>query len=261
MGLFRILFLGDVVGGPGVRALKESLAGLAAKTRASLVIANGENAAGGLGITEENVRQMHSAGVAVITTGNHIWDKKEIIGRMRDFPRLIRPANYPPNAPGRGWCAVEADGVRVAVINLSGRIFMEPLDCPFRTADRLLSEMPSEVRAVLVDFHAEATSEKRAMGWYLAGRVSAVVGTHTHVQTADAQVLPGGTGYITDLGMTGVADSVIGVPKEEAVERFLTQIRTSLGVAKGEATLSGVLLDLDRATGRCLGIERVNHRG
>ena len=257
----RILFLGDVVGPPGLKALKDHLASLVAETGSDLVIANGENSAGGLGITEETARQIRAAGVSVVTTGNHIWDKKEIVGRLNGLPWVLRPANYPPEAPGRGWCVTDAGGSSVAVINLSGRIFMDPLDCPFRKADQVLAEVPPQVKAIVVDFHAEATSEKRALGWYLDGRVSAVIGTHTHVPTADAQILPGGTGYITDAGMTGVADSVIGVPKSEAVERFRTQVRSSLGVAKGEATVCGVLLDLDADTGRCVGLERIERGG
>jgi metallophosphoesterase (TIGR00282 family) len=257
----RILFLGDVVGPPGLSALKDYLPFLVAETGPSLVIANGENSAAGLGITEETARQIRSAGVSVVTTGNHIWDKKQIVSRLNDLPWVLRPANYPPEAPGRGWCVTGAAGVPVAVINLSGRIFMDPLDCPFHKADQVIAELPPQVKAIVVDFHAEATSEKRALGWHLDGRVSAVIGTHTHVPTADAQVLPGGTGYITDVGMTGVADSVIGVPKEEAIERFVTQVRSSLGVATGRATVCGALVRVDADTGRCIGLKRIECGG
>jgi metallophosphoesterase (TIGR00282 family) len=261
VGTFRVLFIGDLVGAPGLQAVKKHLPGLVARTRADLVVANGENVAGGFGITAETARAIHAAGVSVITTGNHVWDRREILDGIRNLPRLLRPANYPPTAPGRGWCVVAVDGVNVGVLNLSGRVFMDALDCPFQTADRVLQEMPADTRVVLVDFHAEATSEKRAFGWYLDGRVSAVVGTHTHVPTADAQVLPQGTGYITDVGMTGVAESVIGVPKDRAIKRFLSQVRSTLGVAKGEGMLCGVVIEIDSVTGHCLGLERVEVGG
>jgi len=255
----RILFLGDVVGAPGLKAVGSLLPSLVASEEADLVVANGENSAGGLAVTAETAAELHGAGVGVITTGNHVWDKKEILGRLKDFPRLLRPANYPPRTPGRGWCVVETPKGPVGVLNLSGRIFMDPLDCPFRTADAALAELREQTPVILVDFHAEATSEKRALGLYLDGRVTAVIGTHTHVPTADAQVLPGGTGYLTDVGMTGVVESVIGVPAENALERFLTQIPRSLGVAKGAGTLCGALVVAD-PSGRCLEVRRVEAR-
>lgn len=257
MGALPILFLGDVVGEPGLRAVQARLPGLVAETGARLVIANGENSAAGLGITGAAARTLFSAGVHVITTGNHVWDKKEILGRLEHLPRLLRPANYPPGTPGTGWCTVEVDGVPVGVANLSGRIFMDPLDCPFQGADAVFARFPPEVRVRLLDFHAEATSEKQAMAWYLDGRVTAVLGTHTHVATADARVLPGGTGFITDVGMTGVLDSVIGVSVPRAVERFRTRIPRGHAVAEGEATVCGVLLVADLDTGRCVRIQRV----
>jgi metallophosphoesterase (TIGR00282 family) len=254
--VLTILFLGDVVGAPGLRAVERLLPRIAAREGADLVVANGENVAGGLGITAETAAALHKAGVHVITTGNHVWDKKEILGRMGDFPRLLRPANYPPANPGRGWCLVDTAKGPVGILNLSGRIFLDPLDCPFRTADLAIAELTVSTRTILVDFHAEATSEKRALGLYLDGRVSAVLGTHTHVATADARILPGGTGYMTDVGMTGVADSVIGVPAENAIQRFLTQMPRSLGVATGVGTLCGAVVETD-AEGRCVGIRRV----
>lgn len=257
MGALRLLFLGDVVGAAGLDGLRRHLPELCRRADADLVVANGENVAGGLGITPTAVRELHAAGVRVVTTGNHVWNKKEILGPIGSLPGLLRPANYPPSAPGRGWCVVETDAGPVGVVNLAGRVFMDPLDCPFRTADRALEAVARSARVVLVDFHAEASSEKRALGWYLDGRATAVVGTHTHVPTADAQVLPGGTGYITDVGMTGVADSVIGVPVDRAVERFLTQIPQRLGLARGEATVCGVVVEADPADGRCRRIERV----
>ncbi len=257
MAPLRILFLGDVVGEPGLRALEKHLPAVAAGAGASLVVANGENVAAGLGLTAPLVRRMLAAGVHVVTTGNHVWDKKEFLRAIDRFPQVVRPANYPPGAPGKGWCTVRAAGATVAVVNLSGRVFMEPMDCPFRTADAVLGEVGSQAEVVLVDFHAEATSEKRALGWYLDGRVSAVVGTHTHVATADPQILPGGTGYITDAGMTGVASSVIGLPVTSSVERFRTRLPQGHGLAQGQGVLCGVLLEVDAGTGRCRAIERV----
>jgi len=253
----RILFLGDVVGEPGLRALRTRLPALVAETGAGLVVANGENSAGGLGITPATARALVEAGVHVITTGNHVWDKPEMRAGIEDFPNLVRPANYPPGTPGRGWCTVAVSGREVAVANLSGRIFMEPMDCPFRGVDRILEELPATVRVVLMDFHAEATSEKRAMACHLDGRVTAVVGTHTHVATADARVLPGGTGYITDVGMTGVADSVIGLRADRAVQRFRTGIPRRHVPAEGDATVCGVLFHVSLESGRCLRAERV----
>lgn len=258
MGSLRVLFLGDVVGEPGLRALETGVAPAAARSGASLVVANGENVAGGLGLTAPLVRRMLAAGVHVVTTGNHVWDRSEFVRAVEGFPQVVRPANYPPGVPGRGWCCVEADGVSVAVVNLSGRIFMEPLDCPFRTADTVVEEIGARAQVVLVDFHAEATSEKRALGWHLDGRVSAVIGTHTHVPTADAQILPRGTGYITDVGMTGVVDSVIGLPVVSAVKRFQTRLPQGRGLASGEMRLCGAVVDVDVETGRCRSIERVD---
>ncbi len=257
MAPLRILFLGDVVGEPGLRALETHLPAVAAGAGAALVVANGENLASGFGLTAPLVRRMLAAGVHVVTTGNHVWDRKEFLRAVDRFPQVVRPANYPPGAPGKGWCSVRVAEAVVAVVNLSGRVFMDPMDCPFRTADAVLGEVGSGAGVVLVDFHAEATSEKRALGWYLDGRVSAVVGTHTHVATADAQILPGGTGYITDAGMTGVARSVIGLSVETSVERFRTRIPQGHGLAQGQAVLCGVLLEVDTGTGRCRAIERV----
>lgn len=252
----RVLFLGDVVGEPGLAALARVPA-LARDLEADLVVANGENAAQGLGLTVKTARAMRDAGVQVVTTGNHVWAKPEFAAEVDQVPWVIRPANYPSGVPGQGWLAVVVRGVPVVVTNLAGRVFMAPLDCPFRAADRVLDELPADVRVVLVDFHAEATSEKRALACYLDGRVSAVLGTHTHVATADAQVLPGGTGFITDVGMTGPVDSILGVPSDRAVHRFLTQIPRRLGVARGGASVCGVLVEVDPVLGRCLGLRRI----
>jgi metallophosphoesterase (TIGR00282 family) len=223
-----------------------------------LVVANGENASGGLGITPQVADQLLAQGIDVLTSGNHIWKHKEIIPYLESTDRLIRPANYPPETPGRGYAIVEtAAGEAAAVINLEGRVFMNPLECPFRTVDRVLEAIPKEVKVVLVDMHAEATSEKQAMGWHLDGRVSAVLGTHTHVQTADERILPAGSGYISDAGMTGPVDSVIGMKREIILERFLSQRPQPFKVATQNIQLQGVIVKID-PLGRCLEISRVH---
>jgi len=254
----NILFIGDVVGAPGRRALEEIIPKLVDHHFIDLVVANGENASGGLGITPQVADQFLGQGIDVITSGNHIWKHKEIIPYLKATDRLIRPANYPPDTPGRGYAVVEtAAGEAAAVINLEGRVFMNPLECPFRTVDRVLEAIPKEIKVILVDMHAEATSEKQAMGWFLDGRVSAIVGTHTHVQTADERILPGGSGYISDAGMTGPVDSVIGMKKEIILERFLSQLPQPFKVATQNIQLQGVILKID-AQGRCQEISRVH---
>lgn len=259
----RILVIGDVVGRPGRRAVSRVLPGLVARLAPALVIANAENAAGGIGVTPETAQELLAAGVDVLTTGNHVWNKKGIEEFLDSEPRILRPANYPPGAPGRGWAAYTCrNGAEVVVVNLEGRVFLQPIDCPFRAADSILEEMRGRARTVVVDFHAEATSEKVAMGYFLDGRVSAVVGTHTHVQTADERVLPSGTAYITDLGMTGPTESVIGVRSEIIVERFLSGLPCKFDVASGPAQLQGVVLDIDESTGLARGIDRIReHAG
>jgi metallophosphoesterase (TIGR00282 family) len=223
-----------------------------------LVVANGENASGGLGITPQVADQLLAQGIDVLTSGNHIWKHKEIIPYLESTDRLLRPANYPPETPGRGYAIVEtAAGEAAAVINLEGRVFMNPLECPFRTVDRVLEAIPKEVKVILVDMHAEATSEKQAMGWHLDGRVSAILGTHTHVQTADERILPAGSGYISDAGMTGPVDSVIGMKREIILERFLSQRPQPFKVATQNIQLQGVIVKID-ASGRCLEISRVH---
>lgn len=255
----KILFIGDIVGKAGRQAISRGLHRLVDRYLVDLVVANGENAAGGFGLTEEVAAELYKAGVDVITSGNHIWDKKEALDFIKRAGKLIRPANYPEGTPGTGSVVVKtAGGVKVALLNLEGRIFMNTLDCPFRTADREIQSLSEETPVVVVDFHAEATSEKASLGWYLDGRASAVIGTHTHVQTADERLLPGGTAYITDAGMTGAFDSVIGIRKEEAIYKFLTQMPSKFEVAKGNLRLNGVLLTVDDATGRALEITRIN---
>lgn len=256
----KILFIGDIVGHAGRRVVKEMLPRLLEEYSADLVLANGENAAAGFGITPPLVEELLDLGIAVLTSGNHIWDKKEILPYLSEHVdgRLLRPANYPGSTPGHGlYVGKTRAGVDYAVLNLQGRVFMASIDCPFRTADVLLERIPREVKLRIVDMHAEATSEKLAMGWYLDGRVTAVVGTHTHVPTADETVLPQGTAYITDLGMTGPYDSVIGIEKQAIIQKFLNQIPARFEVAKGDPRLSAVLIEAEAQTGRALSIQRI----
>ena len=255
----KLLFIGDIIGKPGRQVLSRELHRLVDRYFVDLVIANGENAAGGFGLTEEVARELYKIGVHLITSGNHIWDKKESVGFIDKSAALLRPANYPEGTPGRGSTVISTPGgTKVAVVNLEGRVFMNNLDCPFRTADREIAKVRDETAVILVDFHAEASSEKGAMGWYLDGRVSAVVGTHTHVQTADERILTEGTAYITDAGMTGSFESVIGMRKEEAIQKFLTQLPTKFEVAKKDLRLNAVLIAIDEQTGKALSIERIN---
>ncbi|MBI3353707.1 MAG: TIGR00282 family metallophosphoesterase [Nitrospirae bacterium] len=254
----RVLFIGDIVGEAGRRFLLEQLAGLSDEYRADLIIANCENAAGGFGITPKIAEEMLEKGIHVLTSGNHIWDKKEIMDYLSREPRLLRPANYPDGVPGFGWVVIGSGVDKVGILNLSGRVFMNTLECPFRTAKKLISEIKKETKTIILDFHAEATSEKIAMGWHLDGEVAAVIGTHTHVQTADEEILPAGTAYITDVGMTGPSNSVIGIKKESAIEKFLTQMPKRFDMAKGPAVLSAVFLDIDTSTGRAKAIERIS---
>jgi metallophosphoesterase (TIGR00282 family) len=252
----RILFLGDIIGHPGRQALKQLLPGLLERSSPDLVIANAENAAGGSGITEEIARELFQK-VQVLTSGNHVWDKKESLGYLDAEPRLLRPANYPPANPGKGVYFHESeDGWTAAVLNLQGRVFMEPIDCPFRKADELLERIRARTPVVIVDFHAEATSEKQALGWHLDGRVSAVIGTHTHVPTADEKILPGGTAYLTDVGMVGGYHSVIGIRPDQALARFLSGRPQRFEPAKDGLLLSAALVEVDAATGKALSICR-----
>jgi metallophosphoesterase (TIGR00282 family) len=259
----KVLFIGDIFGQPGRRIVKDALPRLIEELSPDLVLANGENAAGGFGITPPLVEELLEQGIAVLTSGNHIWDKKEIFPYLSDHTdgRLLRPANYPGGpggAPGQGmYVGKTRAGLDYAVINLQGRVFMAGIECPFRTADILLSQLPPHVKVKIVDFHAEATSEKIALGWYLDGRATAVLGTHTHVPTADEIVLPGGTAYITDLGMTGPYDSVIGMEKEPVIQKFLTGLPVRFDVAKGNVRLCAVLIRADLETGRAVSIERI----
>ncbi len=254
----RILFLGDIVGKPGRRAVTTLLPRLIDRERLDVVIANCENVADGAGVDPKSVRELLHAGVHLLTSGNHVWRKKEIVEFIADEPRLLRPANFPPGVPGRGWAVAEtADGTPVAVVNLIGRVFMDSVDCPFRTIEALLPELRARARTVIVDMHAEATSEKAAMGWFLAGKVSAMLGSHTHVQTADERILSGGTAYITDVGMCGPTESVIGVQTELALRRFITHMPVKFEVARGPVIVQGAIVDVDAETGQARAIRRV----
>ena len=257
--VIRILFVGDIQGSAGRRAVSKMLKALRSSVDAHLVIANGENAAGGLGITRPTALALFDAGIDVITLGNHTFAKREVAAYLDEEPRILRPANYPPGVPGRGWGVFRTSrGERACVASLMGRTFMHPIDCPFRTADAIIDEIAGESRVLIVDMHAEATSEKVALGWYLDGRASAVIGTHTHVQTSDERMLPNGTAYITDAGMTGVHDSVLGMDVNSVIERFKTQVTGKFALAEGSARLQGVVIEVDTETGRAMSIERLD---
>ncbi len=257
----RILFIGDIVGKPGRVAVRELLPAIIEEDRIDLVVANCENAAAGFGVTRDVVEELFRSHVDVLTSGNHFWDKKEVLEFVEDYETLLRPANYPEGVPGFGSVIVPSPtGSPIGVINLAGRVFMHALDCPFRIAEKEIEKLKKRTSTIVVDIHAEATSEKQALGWFLDGRVSAVLGTHTHVQTADERILPNGTAYITDLGMTGPFDSIIGTRKDVVLERFLKNMPNKFDVAKGDVRLQGVVLEVDHASGKALGIERVNVR-
>jgi metallophosphoesterase (TIGR00282 family) len=255
----KLLFIGDVMGEPGLRAVRKHVQHLREHSGLDLVIANAENVAGGNGVTRDTAEALFEVGVDVLTNGNHAWDKREALDYIRGEPRLLRPYNYPEGTPGEGWfIATTASGQRIGILNLLGTTFMEPkLACAFRAADRALEGKPQDLKLVFVDMHAETTSEKMALAWYLDGRVSAVIGTHTHVPTADERILPKGTGFLTDVGMSGCYDSVIGLKIEQSLERFVKKLPSRFEVAQGEGELCAVLLDLDEASGRCRHIERV----
>ena len=255
----RILFIGDIVGSPGRTAISRELHRLVDRHAVDLVIANGENAAGGFGITPDTAAELYRQGVHLLTSGNHIWDKKDNSGFLDREERIIRPLNYPPGTPGRGSTVIETPaGIKVGVLNLEGRVYMKNLDCPFRCADAELAQLRKETSIILLDFHAETTSENASLGWYLDGRVSALVGTHTHVQTADERILPNGTAYITDVGRTGSFDSVIGVDKGQAIQRFLTQQSVKFDIPKKDLRINAVVIGIDTKTGKAVSIERIN---
>jgi 2',3'-cyclic-nucleotide 2'-phosphodiesterase len=254
----KVLYIGDIMGEPGRRAVARMVPRLVSQRQIDVVVGNGENAAGGFGITPDLAEELFGMGLSAITTGNHAWDKKEILDYFPRERRLLRPANYPEGVPGQGSVIVQAkNGEELAILQLMGRAYMPTLDCPFQVAKREMGKLRKRVAAVIVDMHAEATSEKTAMGHYLDGEATAVVGTHTHVQTADEQILPRGTAYLTDIGMTGPLHGVIGVKKELAIEKFLTGMPRRFEVAAGPTVFCAALIELDARIGKALSIERV----
>ncbi|MDI6890922.1 MAG: TIGR00282 family metallophosphoesterase [Thermodesulfovibrionales bacterium] len=254
----KVLFVGDIVGKVGRITTKALLPTIVDRYKIDLVIANGENAAGGFGITGKVVSEILSYGVHIITTGNHVWDKKEFVAQISKEGRVLRPLNYPPGVPGYGSIIYPLpSGEKVGVINISGRVFMSNIDCPFRTGKEEVEKIGLITKMIIVDFHAEATSEKMAFGYFMDGKVSAVIGTHTHVQTADERILPGGTAYITDVGMTGPYNSIIGIEKEQVIQRFLTNMPARFETARGEGIFSAVIVEIDGKTGKTTAVQRL----
>jgi metallophosphoesterase (TIGR00282 family) len=254
----KILFIGDIVGKVGRIATKALLPTVVNRYKIDLVIANGENAAGGFGITDKIVNEILGCGVHIITTGNHVWDKKEFISQISKEDRVLRPLNYPPGVPGYGSILYTLNNVgKAAIINVSGRVYMSNIDCPFRTCKEEVEKLSISTKMIIVDFHGEATSEKIAFGYFMDGKVSAVIGTHTHVQTADERILPGGTAYITDVGMTGPYNSVIGIEKEQVIQRFLTNIPMRFETAKGDGIFSAIVIEIDESTGKSTALQRL----
>lgn len=254
----RLLFIGDIVGKPGRDCVQKVLPKLLNNRGYDLIIANGENAAGGTGITEKVFNDLRNMGIDVVTGGNHIWDRKDVFNFIEREPLLLRPANYPPETtPGRGSVVIEREGINIAVLNLMGRVFMTPMDCPFRAVEKELANLKDRATVTVIDFHAEATSEKQAMGWFLNGKVSALIGTHTHVQTADERILPGQTAYITDVGMAGLYDSVLGVDREGPLKRFQTGLPHKLEISRGRAVFNALEVEIDKTSGKALTISRI----
>lgn len=254
----RLLFIGDIVGRPGREMLERSLPRLKQEYHPNIIIVNGENASGGKGISNKVVRFLFEQGVNGITLGNHTWDNKEIFEFIDDETKVIRPANFPEGTPGRGFTYIRYNDIEIGLVNLMGRTFLPPIDCPFRAADRIIEEMRKRTKIIFVDFHTEATSENLAMGWYLDGRVSAVVGTHTHVQTADERILPAGTAYITDVGMTGPMNGILGVNREAVIKKFMTQLPVRFEVATDDRQqLNAVVIDINKSTGNAEKIVRI----
>ena len=258
----NILFIGDIFASPGRQIIADHLRDIRETNHIDLAVANGENAAGGFGVTPAIADELFALGLDVLTSGNHIWDKKEMLDYLPRQPRLLRPANYPEENPGSGFFSgCTKSGVPYAVINLQGRTYLPATDCPFHKADRILRELDPQIKVRFVDFHAEVTSEKVAMGWHLDGKVSAIVGTHTHIPTADTRVLPGGTAYQSDVGMTGPYDSIIGVKKELILQRFLTSLPVRMEAARGGAELHSVIVEIDDQSGKAVSIRRHSVRG
>jgi hypothetical protein len=258
--LLRTLILGDIIGQPGCRAIFISLKELINRTKADLVIANGENASEGRGIIPKDADTLFSAGIDVITSGNHIWQKKEIIPLLEAKTNMLRPENYPTGVPGTGHTIITKKGIPVAIINLEGRVFLSNLKCPFMVGKNLISQLAKQTKIIFIDFHAELVEEKEALACYLDGQISALIGTHTHMQTADERILPGGTAYITDIGMTGPEDSVIGMQIETSINRCLTQMPLKMEVVNNPAELQGVLIEVDIITGKAVSITRIKEK-
>ncbi|MBM3245735.1 MAG: TIGR00282 family metallophosphoesterase [Candidatus Omnitrophica bacterium] len=257
----NILFIGDIVGSPGREAIKKLLPGLKKEFNLDFSIANAENAAGGSGITPQVAEELFAGGLDVLTSGDHIWKKREVLEIINQEDRILRPVNFPAGAPGQGWGLFKAaNGLKIGVVNAQGRVFLEALECPFRGTRQAQEALVKDTKVIIVDIHAEATSEKVALGWYLDGLVSAVLGTHTHVQTADERILPQGTAYITDVGMTGPLDSVIGRKVEDVLERFLTSVPKRFEVATENIQLQGAVLDINEDTGKARAIVRIQKK-
>jgi len=255
-----MLFIGDVIGRPGRRFLGEKLQEFLQREEIDLCIANAENGSGGFGLTPDTAKELFTTGIDVLTTGNHIWDRRVIMPFLDNEDRLLRPANYPAGVPGKGELLFQMrSGIPVGIINLQGRAFMQAIDCPFKAVESSLKRLRKEANVVLVDFHAEATAEKLAMGWFLAGRATGVIGTHTHVQTADERILEGGTAYITDVGMTGSISGVIGMRKQEAIQKFTTQLPKRFIPVSGEIRMMAVIIDIDENSGMAVSIRRISH--
>lgn len=255
----KILFIGDIIGKYGRKITAETLPELTKELTPDLIIANGENSAHGYGITGKVYQELLEIGIEAFTMGNHMWDKKELSKSIEKFPRMVRPANYPEGVPGQSYIMLEKNGAKIALVNLLGRTFMPPMDCPFQTIEKLLPVLQKEAKIIIVDMHAEATSEKGAMGWFLDGKVSAVLGTHTHVMTADEKILPQGTAFISDIGMVGGAESIIGMNKNQILKRFLTQMPEKFEPAeKGPGIFNAVLIEIEPETGKAQKIKRIN---
>ncbi len=255
----KVLFIGDVYGNPGRKAAREMIRRIKKEEAIDFCVANCENAAGGSGITYVVAQELYAAGVDAITMGNHTWSKSEVLNFIDSDSKIVRPANYPQELPGKSSAVISSKNGRIGIINLLGRIYMDSVDCPFKAAEREIEYLKSFVKVIVVDMHAEATSEKHAIAWYLDGRVSCVLGTHTHVQTADERILPCGTGYITDVGMTGPYEGIIGVNRDIVIKKFLTHMPVKFEVAKGSAQFNAVILDIDEKNGRTTKISRVSH--
>ena len=255
----KILFIGDIVGNPGRKAVKEILPSLKKSRHVDFCIANCENAAGGSGITYVVAQELYKCGIDAITMGNHTWSKKEILNFIDSDPNLVRPANYPPELPGRGSAIVGGEKCKIGLVNVMGRVYMDSIDCPFKAAQKEIEYLKDFVRVIVVDMHAEATSEKSALAWYFDGKVSCVLGTHTHVQTSDERILPFGTGYITDVGMTGPYEGIIGVDRELVISKFLTHMPVKFEVAKGLVQFNAVLMEIEETSGKTLKIERISN--